>query len=1024
MAKITVELAPLKNPQWSATPLKPGDEVTLKVEAPKIKAGQHIEFRIQYGADLVDVVNGQDAQQTAKWRVPNLPHSPKLKFDAVLHEKPSPKAGIHGVLAKISSPQADVKGFAVTITSIDAAFVPHTEKIQVAYTVSDPAGVAKNGRIEVWGERYSTNQPLYTENFVPAHGAHNWNTWDGKANAGPLSGKYITPEYSPYRLRFIAGVDQGSADDAFAAGLKRVAIAEKPFEVEFESIRIRLQTNLEAAVQTALNDALAVEPDPANFKSVFAATGRLPLEKETGPDRAGKGRIRIPSVRHSKIGESLSQGSSGPGGNPPAGNLCRVLDAYMGNNAAPLPVAPGSTKFAIDGPIYTRPELPIEIEARLRSRDPNVNKSPEFGKFDKEAIGPAVFEINADDQYAENLYTAAGTAANQAYFKNAAMQVKRGTHDHPHNDGANPVVTYWQQRFVIAADGEREVGDTQHEFIKGSNEITVFLNRTKLVLTEDYTEESNKKIKLKENLTKEKDVIWIVREPSGAAAPWAVTHWTAFPPGDNCREHYGGIVGRLPTDEMVVTLRKSFSGGPTGTEPIIGKGANAFPFANWIDLDPDKVDAAKRERVDSQAVTDGSPKQGLAGILFSPSVIGGDDYALEAALRQCPYRRSLGCVSGRPIDQWVKGKTGTLTVWRVATISESWRMPQAGTGGLAGGVGEQDLVLNTRGHPGDGRNVNFLRINQIYALGFTEWLIVPPGAPGTEPHRDVNLGDANAADYRHFFNNKPAAQGFYNIPNAASVNDKLIRWDHYRVKLPPATDVPDNRKKVVSLAIRNPATVPPGSLPSVAMTAAQNAINTWEAANGAAAADSAGPAAIPRSTDTPDGYKTWVKGQCKKIANDYMDILTPKQANPRTQKMLRWPKLYEAVWNDGTKGAMSTSGLSLAGYCRGDGQALFFSVGGNADTFEHEMGHSLLLAHFAAASATNFCWKHHDHATPSCLMGYHNNSFPVPLPTAAVGGAIAINTGARGAPCSKCLLKLRGWNEEVLPCNWTHPDVF
>src|ERR1035441_314548 len=456
MAKLTVELAPFQKPEWSTTPLKPGEEITLKTEAPKIKAGQYIEFRILYGTDVVDVVKGADAQQTAKWKVPNLPHSPKLKFDALLREKPGPKNGFTAVAGKLTSAEAEVKGFAVTIIKIDAAFVPHGEKLEVGYTVADTAVVAKNGRIEIWGERYPTNKPLYTENFVPAHGAHTWNTWDGKANAGTLSGKYISPEFSPYRVRIIAGVDQGSADDAFEAGLKKVAAAEKPFEVEFESLRIHLQTTLDGAVQTALDTALVVETDPPGFKSVFAATGRLPLENETGPDRPGKGRIRISSVRHSIIGESLSQGSSAAG-DPAGGKLCRVADAYMGNNSAPLPVAAGSTKFAIDTPIYTRPELPIEIEARLRSRDPNVNLKPEFGKFDKEAIGAAIFEINADDVYSDDRSPSAGRAANQAYFKNAAMQVKRGTHDTPYNDGAAPVTTYWQERFLIAADGDRDV---------------------------------------------------------------------------------------------------------------------------------------------------------------------------------------------------------------------------------------------------------------------------------------------------------------------------------------------------------------------------------------------------------------------------------------------------------------------------------------------------------------------------------------------------------------------------------------
>jgi hypothetical protein len=26
--------------------------------------------------------------------------------------------------------------------------------------------------------------------------------------------------------------------------------------------------------------------------------------------------------------------------------------------------------------------------------------------------------------------------------------------------------------------------------------------------------------------------------------------------------------------------------------------------------------------------------------------------------------------------------------------------------------------------------------------------------------------------------------------------------------------------------------------------------------------------------------------------------------------------------------------------------------------------------------------------------------------------------------CAKCGLKLRGWNDEVLPCAWLHPDLF
>ncbi|MBM4441714.1 MAG: hypothetical protein FJ027_14970, partial [Candidatus Rokubacteria bacterium] len=51
-------------------------------------------------------------------------------------------------------------------------------------------------------------------------------------------------------------------------------------------------------------------------------------------------------------------------------------------------------------------------------------------------------------------------------------------------------------------------------------------------------------------------------------------------------------------------------------------------------------------------------------------------------------------------------------------------------------------------------------------------------------------------------------------------------------------------------------------------------------------------------------------------------------------------------------------------------------------------------------------------------------SFTVPLPVGKVGGDIAIATNPRAWMCPKCLLKVRGWDEVKLPCNWDHPDVF
>jgi hypothetical protein len=138
----------------------------------------------------------------------------------------------------------------------------------------------------------------------------------------------------------------------------------------------------------------------------------------------------------------------------------------------------------------------------------------------------------------------------------------------------------------------------------------------------------------------------------------------------------------------------------------------------------------------------------------------------------------------------------------------------------------------------------------------------------------------------------------------------------------------------------------------------------------------------------------------------------------------------------------------------------------NENTFPHEMGHALNLVHFVAE---NFAWKHHDVNNPNCLMSYTyttgfirrndaaafargpggtgavsaaggtpETGFPhvvpgVPFPDPAAG-ATAANTGenciqfGRGLVplnfCAKCVLKLRGWNDELLPFAWLHPDLF
>ncbi len=1067
MSEITVEATVFQNPTWSVGAANPNDTVTLRVEAPGLTAEQVIIFRIHQADRIFDVLQAASGATTAEWSALNFSDNTELQFDAILRETPSPANGHQTVRAQTGlSPVLTVAGFRVEATSIDEAFVPNQEQLEVQFRLHGTAPAS--GRYEVWGERYPTDQPVYTEDFVPAAGNTTWNTWNGGGiTAGPLNGQFLTPEFTPYRIKIIVGPDAASIQDPYGNGKGKVSIAERQFDVTFQSVHVRLQRNLDAAVQNTLNDVLWIEP--RTDKGEYVAQGRIPLETEPAVaagwapatpgapaaiERPGVGRIRIPCVRHSVIGESLNQGFSNVAGV----SAHRIADPYMGDNRAPLAGA-GRTAYNITRGIYTRPEIPLDFEPRLRSRVAGNNQAPNFGLFEASAVGPAIFDAYANDIRIDAIYTTQGTPQSRVYFRNADHKVKRGKHDGPYNSGGNPVFSHWQAYFQVAGDGDRNFDvstvDPGFSFGVGNNELTVYLNRTKLTLAgtaldgtahptnrpdgspypNDYAETNNTTIRLKEGLTKSGDVLWIVRAEPGLAAVDRVARWrsdtaaqNSFNPGTNCHEYYGGIRCLEPTNDLVGVFRSDFSAAPAGTEPIIGKGGAAFPYRDNINLNPMNVDAAKRERVESQAVTAAGDQRGLAGIIFSPSYIGGDNYVIEASLRGCSYARDPGFVTARAginsdksfwcTEPWGMGHTGRMDVWRGVTISRSVRRPGIGDNPMAG-----------RTHPADGERMMVSNLDTFSRLAFAEWIVPPPGGAGTDPHQDASLPDYRTLQNTALDNNFPAHARHPKLNADADVNDYFVRWDHYRSRLPPG--IPNNRRNIVSNAI---ATVPHGGTANAAMVAAQAAIT-----GAAGLADAALDPGVTAITQSPAGwnrrhYKSFVKGRVKTIAYTVMDDANfiPQENPPRSMKVLRWQRFYKNIWDRGAPGAMGTVGVGTAGFCRGNSQIFSTTVSGNPDTFEHEMGHSFHLVHFCTSSARNSCWKHHDHQYPQCKLGYINQprDSVTGAPTnytvsgVTVGPAINLNTGIRIDFCAKCLLEMRGWNDEILSCNWDHPGVF
>jgi len=756
MADITVEAIVFENPRWSSNTANPGDTITLAVDASDLTAEQEIVFTIRQGPRIVDVLQAASEARTVEWEVPNFSDSTQLQFDAILRERPGTANGHQAVLAQTRLLTIlTVAGFRVEMTSIDEAFVPglppgpDQEKLEAAYRLHGNAPAS--GRYEIWGERYPTDQPIYTENFVPAAGNTTWNSWNGGGiTTAPLNGLFLTPEFTPYRLKIIVGPDAVSVQDPYGAGKGKVSIAERQFQVVFQSVHIRLQDlrtpapAIEAAADDSnyvLSKVLAIEPRIVADGS-YANTGRLP-NPARGATAAERCRIRIPMACHFRPTDSLDQGG------------LLVGDNYMEGAGAGLP-----TKWTIDSGFYTRPEIPIEFELRLKSKHAAINTDPNrLGLFVPAAIGPAKIEPIAEDYYDSDLYTGAPAGSNlelrhQPYWQNAAFKIKCGEHDDPHHSpapaapgdpGNAPVFDHWQVRFEVAGDGEQhfDVGtvDPTINFTFGSNELSVYLNRTKLTLAgrdlsgananrpdgtpypNDYAEadpgggvgSAATVIDLVDpNLTKTGDILWIVRTPS-APATVAIGNWNKYPPGTNCHEHYGGIRGDTTTDPNNL-FRKDYSTVPAAPlEPIIGRATADFPYkdGNYVNLKPDSsARQADQERVEIQALTAAPPaapppKLGLAGVIFSPSYIAGDSYVLKTRVERTPYERNLGYEADspqfptRPPDPntWM-GTTGILTVWRLLHIGRSLRLPEAGTIGLAAATALVPAVAATVAVPG------------------------------------------------------------------------------------------------------------------------------------------------------------------------------------------------------------------------------------------------------------------------------------------------------------------------------------
>jgi hypothetical protein len=88
----------------------------------------------------------------------------------------------------------------VDIDSVDSNFAPSVENLDVRYTIKPTGYTASFGKIEVFKNGDTVN-PIFKDETITMTGANVLYEWDGKANQGADSGKYVGPRDSPYTIK-------------------------------------------------------------------------------------------------------------------------------------------------------------------------------------------------------------------------------------------------------------------------------------------------------------------------------------------------------------------------------------------------------------------------------------------------------------------------------------------------------------------------------------------------------------------------------------------------------------------------------------------------------------------------------------------------------------------------------------------------------------------------------------------------------------------------------------------------------
>ncbi len=159
---------------------------------------------------------------------------------------------------------ANISVVDVRIDQIDAYFAPSVERLNITYTIDPPSASVPYAKLEVFKEGDMTH-PVFTDKSIARLGAtidyHQLGItgWDGMANVGPDTGKYIRP--CTYTVTITLA---GNA--AFSNGCSDTTITNVNVESITLSVGSPISTPLTIPVLISMNDPLYRVPIQALVK--------------------------------------------------------------------------------------------------------------------------------------------------------------------------------------------------------------------------------------------------------------------------------------------------------------------------------------------------------------------------------------------------------------------------------------------------------------------------------------------------------------------------------------------------------------------------------------------------------------------------------------------------------------------------------------------------------------------------------------------------------------------------------------